>query len=87
MEFAVADTQDIAWSPSPFQCLTIPLEQKEVILALAESRSGLVAGVPFDDFVAGKGRGLNVLLQYDPSPSSLSRLTQRAVEHPGLERR
>lgn len=63
MEFAVADIEDIQWSSSPFDCLTIPDEQKEVIIALAETRLGLVPSVPFDDFVAGKGRGLNVLLQ------------------------
>ena len=63
MEFAVADISHIDWSSSPFDCLTIPDEQKEVIIALAETRLGLVPSVPFDDFVAGKGRGLNVLLQ------------------------
>lgn len=63
MEFAVADIEDIQWSSSPFDCLTIPGEQKEVIIALAEVRLGLVPSVPFDDFVAGKGRGLSVLLQ------------------------
>lgn len=63
MEFAVADIEEIQWSSSPFDCLTIPAEQKEVIIALAETRLGLVPGVPFDDFVPGKGRGLNVLLQ------------------------
>ena len=63
MEFAVADIEDIKWSSSPFDCLTIPDEQKEVIVALAETRLGLVPSVPFNNFVAGKGQGLNVLLQ------------------------
>ena len=63
MEFAVADINDVNWSSSPFECLTIPNEQREVIIALAETRLGLVPSIPFDDFVAGKGRGLNVLLQ------------------------
>jgi len=63
VEFAVADIEDIKWSSTPFDCLTIPDEQKEVIIALAETRLGLVPSVPFDDFVTGKGRGLNVLLQ------------------------
>lgn len=39
VEFAVADIKDIQWSSSPFDCLTIPNEQKEVIIALAETRS------------------------------------------------
>ena len=63
MEFAVADIEDIQWSSSPFDCLTIPDDQREVVIALAESRLGLIPSVPFDDFVAGKGRGLNILLQ------------------------
>ena len=66
MEFAAADIQDIKWSSSPFEYLTIPQEETEVIIALAETRLGLVPSVLFDDFVAGKGRGLNVLLQYGP---------------------
>jgi len=63
VEFAIADIEDVKWCSTPFDCLTIPDEQKEVIIALAETRLGLVASVPFDDFVTGKGRGLNVLLQ------------------------
>lgn len=87
MEFAVADIEDITWSSSPFECLTIPDEQKEVIVALAETRLGLVPSVPFDDFVAGKGRGLNVLLQYDrQNYSSLNRLTCLLVGPQASER-
>ena len=62
MEFAVADIEDIKWSSTPFDYLTIPEEQKEVIIALTETRLGLVPSIPFDNFVTGKGRGLNVLL-------------------------
>lgn len=82
MEFAVADIEDIKWSSLPFDCLTIPDEQKEVIIALAETRLGLVPSVPFDDIVEGKGRGLNVLLQYDPQHRLfLHRLTRRSAGH------
>ena len=63
MEFAVADIEDIKWPSTPFDCLTIPDEHKEVISALAEIRLSLVPSAPFDDVVTGKGRGLNVLLQ------------------------
>ena len=65
MEFPISDVTDIEWSSTPFSCLTLPTEQKEVIVALAETRLGMTPGVPFDDFVAGKGQGLNLLLQYD----------------------
>ncbi|KAL9129209.1 MAG: hypothetical protein Q9217_002278 [Psora testacea] len=76
MEFAVDDLQDIKWSSSPFECLTIPLEQKEVILALAETRLRLVHSVLFDDFVADKGRGLYVLFK---TPGVGKTLTAEAV--------
>lgn len=86
MEFAVADIQDIEWSLSPFECLTIPYKEREVVIALAETRLGLVPSIPFDDFVVGKGRGLNVLLQYDPQRSTLSKLIQKPVDHLVSER-
>ena len=63
VELVVADIEDIQPSSSPFGCLMIPNEQKEVIIALTETRSGLLPSVSFDDFVAGKGQCLNVLLQ------------------------
>jgi hypothetical protein len=40
----------------------------------SETQTGEVQSVLFDDFVAGKGRGLTVLLQYD-SPLMLSEHT------------
>jgi hypothetical protein len=60
----VADISDIEWSPLPFDCLAIPSEKRDVIMALAEHRLDKVPSVQFDDFVAGKGQGMNVLLQY-----------------------
>lgn len=65
MEFAVAGIEDIEWSSLPFSCLTISTEQREVVIALAEAHMNPVPGATFDDFIEGKGRGLNVLLQYD----------------------
>jgi hypothetical protein len=64
VEFAVASIEDIEWSSLPFNCLTISDEQREVIRALAEARMSQVPGSTFDDFIEGKGLGLNVLLQY-----------------------
>jgi hypothetical protein len=63
-EFAVADIKDIEWSDSLFNCLSIPVEQRDAIMALAEIHMGEAQDVPFDDFVAGKGRDLIILLQY-----------------------
>ncbi|KAM5458838.1 hypothetical protein McanCB49686_002079 [Microsporum canis] len=61
-EFAVEDISDIKWAHSLFKSLTIPDEQRAILMALARTRMGVVPAIPFDDFVAGKGRGLSVLL-------------------------
>jgi Cdc6-like AAA superfamily ATPase len=50
----------VGWSSAPFDCLAIPEEQKKIVLALARARLEKDADIAFDDFVAGKGRGLNV---------------------------
>ena len=64
-EFAVADIEDILWSSVPFDGLVIPKEQEEAVMALAETHARRVPGFEFDDIVAGKGRGLIVLLLYE----------------------
>ena len=89
MEFAVSGIEDIEWSSLPFDCLTISDEQREVIVALAEAHTIRVPGATFDDFVEGKGRGLNVLLQYASSFSmrlSLHILIWETVDHLVLEK-
>jgi len=73
VEFAVADIKDIKWSSLPYDCLSISDEQRDVIMALVEAR--LNPSMVFDDFVAGKGKGLNMLLQYGPSSGHLSQCT------------
>jgi hypothetical protein len=60
VEFAVADIEEIKWSPSPYACLPISDKQRDVIIALVEAR--IAPSRMFDDFVAGKGKGLIVLL-------------------------
>jgi hypothetical protein len=70
MEFAVADIKDIKWSPLPYACLSISDKQRDVIMALVKAR--LNPSVAFDDFVAGKGRGLIMLLQYNSTPVLLT---------------
>ncbi|KAL2376051.1 hypothetical protein RJZ90_007765 [Blastomyces dermatitidis] len=66
MEFAVADLGQVEWSSAPFENLKIPSQQRDTLLALAKTHLSLVPSVPFDDFVTGKGRGLNVLLYGRP---------------------
>jgi hypothetical protein len=63
-EFSIADIEDIEWSTLPFQSLSIPTEQRDVIMALVEPHITDGPRVAFDDFVNGKGKGLNLLLQY-----------------------
>jgi len=63
VEFAVAYTSDIDWDESSFGRLAIPADTKKAIQALSEAHLGRDSDVHFEDFVAGKGRGLIVLLQ------------------------
>jgi len=62
VEFAVANIHEISWQPAIFAALTIPQDKKNMILSLAEARTGHLETLPFDDFVVGKGRGLNILM-------------------------
>ena len=60
----MADIWDIVWNETAFSCLELAEEQKKVLQALVESQLGPTSDVPFDDFIAGKGRGIITLLQY-----------------------
>ena len=64
MECAVGALVDVQWSPESFDCLKIPSKTKTLLSSLAETRLDLVPTLPFDDIIDGKGRGLNILLQY-----------------------
>lgn len=44
--------------------LTVPEDKKKVIKSLAESRVSTRYEGTFDDMIAGKGRGVIILLQY-----------------------
>jgi hypothetical protein len=66
----VEDIKSINWSALPFDSLTIPAQKKEVIMAITQSRIGQLSegkssvDSPFNDVIKGKGRGINILLQY-----------------------
>ncbi|ERF75562.1 hypothetical protein EPUS_08974 [Endocarpon pusillum Z07020] len=80
LEFAVADIELISWSSDPFDCLEIPSQYKEIIMALVSNQINRDKDKVFDDFVAGKGRGMNVLLHGSPGVGKT--LTTEAVsEH------
>jgi hypothetical protein len=61
---AVDDIEDIKWQPAALAHLQIPDKKKKAIQALSEAHMARTSGKRFDDFVVGKGQGLNVLLQY-----------------------
>lgn len=63
MKFVVVNIENIKWFLTSFDCLTIPNEQKKIIIALAKTRLNLMFNVLFDNFVTSKKRDLNVLLQ------------------------
>jgi hypothetical protein len=65
VEFAIVGIGDIQWNTSAFDDLVLPEAQKDMVLALAETQTGVLDGLSFDDVVEGKGQGLNMLLQYD----------------------
>jgi hypothetical protein len=66
VEFTVAGIKEIEWSSLPFDCLSIPDEQRDVIIALVKAR--LNPSVEFNNFIVGKGKGTNILLQYGSIP-------------------
>lgn len=70
VEFAVTDIEEIEWSSAPFDCLTLPDEQRETIMAVTETETSHDPGHEFDDFVDGKGRGVIFFCSTTPRLSS-----------------
>ena len=56
----MTDIEEIKWSSEPFNCLTLPDEQRETIMAVIATTPN--SDGEFDDFVNRKGRGIIVLL-------------------------
>ncbi|KAL4864847.1 hypothetical protein BDV12DRAFT_200664 [Aspergillus spectabilis] len=61
LECAVADLEAFEWCPALFNRLQIPETTREILLSVATSRLCDNGGRVFNDFIKGKGRGLNVL--------------------------
>ncbi|KAH6675957.1 hypothetical protein B0J14DRAFT_478246, partial [Halenospora varia] len=61
LEFAVADITEIRWNPLLLDHLAINPKRKKLIKALTMSHMSQALDHCFDDFVAGKGRGLILL--------------------------
>lgn len=60
LEFSVDTVSDVQWNHDVFESLVLPEDQKELILAFAESQ--ILYKEKFDDFVSGKGKGIIMLL-------------------------
>lgn len=64
LEFFVDTISEIVWHDDAFKNLVLPEDQKELILSFAESQ--IMYKQRFDDFVAGKGKGIIMLLSGSP---------------------
>ncbi|KAF2804787.1 putative AAA family ATPase [Mytilinidion resinicola] len=62
--FFLHSVKDIVWNDQAFDSLVAPPEQKELILAFAQSQA--MNKQFFDDFIQGKGRGIIMLLSGPP---------------------
>ena len=62
VEFAVADISDICWDETIFDQLKIPAKSKKLVHALTTQHLSRDNAQQFDDFVKGKGLGLNILM-------------------------
>lgn len=59
----MAHISDISWDESWFAHYGVPAKTKKTIQALCEAHVVQDSDTDFEDFVAGKGRGLIALLQ------------------------
>lgn len=63
-QFYVDNIKDIEWNDKAFDALVAPPEQKDLILAFAESQ--IKNAGHFDDVIQGKGKGIIMLLSGPP---------------------
>ncbi|KAF7510193.1 hypothetical protein GJ744_007092 [Endocarpon pusillum] len=66
VEFAIVGVEGIKWNMSAFDDLVLPEVQKDMALALAETKIKELDDLSFDDVVKGKGQGLSMLLHGPP---------------------
>lgn len=64
LKFWVNSIKTIAWNDKAFESLVLPADQKELILAFAESQ--VKHENKFDDVIQGKGKGIIMLLSGPP---------------------
>ncbi|TVY55108.1 Fidgetin-like protein 1 [Lachnellula cervina] len=64
LSFFVDEISEIVWNNAAFSNLVLPADQKELILAFAESQVKYKDS--FDDVISGKGKGIIMLLSGGP---------------------
>jgi ATP-dependent 26S proteasome regulatory subunit len=64
MEFFIDDVTDVKFNDKAFDSLVLPQDQKELILAFAQSQVKFKD--VFDDIISGKGKGIIMLLSGGP---------------------
>ena len=64
MSLYVESIHDIIWNEDALDSLVAPQEQKDLVLAFAEAQSKTRTN--FDNFIQGKGKGINMLLSGPP---------------------
>ena len=64
LSFCIENVKSIVWNEQAFASLVAPPEQKELILAFAQSQA--TSKNRFDDVIQGKGRGIIMLLSGPP---------------------
>ena len=70
LEFFVDVVSEIKWNEGVFANLVLPEDQKELILAFAESQ--VKYKDKFDDVISGKGKGIILLLSGGPGIGKVS---------------
>lgn len=64
MEFFIDDVAEVKFNDEAFESLVLPQDQKELILAFAQSQVKYKDA--FDDIISGKGKGIIMLLSGGP---------------------
>lgn len=64
LRFWIDSVKEVVWNDKAFESLVLPSDQKELVLAFAESQAK--HGHVFDDVVKGKGKGIIMLLSGPP---------------------
>ncbi|RTE83715.1 hypothetical protein BHE90_001729 [Fusarium euwallaceae] len=64
MEFFIDDVSEVKFNDQAFESLVLPKDQKDLILAFAESQ--VKYKNVFDDIISGKGKGIIMLLSGGP---------------------